>query len=97
MIRVGVSCLRWIASCYGVYAFGLVTVQALNGAGDTSTPTLINFVAYWLWQIPFAWYAAHRLGWGPDGVFIAIASSETVLALLAIWAFRRGTWKIRQV
>jgi Na+-driven multidrug efflux pump len=97
VIRVGASCLRWIASCYGVYAFRLVMIQALNGAGDTNTPTLINFVAYWLWQIPFAWYAAHVLAWGPTGVFVAIASAETMLAVLAIWVFRRGTWKTRQV
>lgn len=97
VIRIGGSCLRWIASCYGIYAFGLVMIQALNGAGDTNTPTLINFVAYWLWQIPFAWYAAQVLGWGPKGVFIAIASAETLLAVLAIWVFRRGAWKLRQV
>ncbi|MDX1999151.1 MAG: MATE family efflux transporter [Thermoanaerobaculia bacterium] len=97
VIRIGASCLRWIASCYGIYAFGLVMIQALNGAGDTNTPTLINFVAYWVWQIPFAWYAAQVLGWGPNGVFIAIASAETLLAVLAIWVFRRGAWKLRQV
>lgn len=97
VIRVGVSCLRWIASCYGIYAFGLVMIQALNGAGDTNTPTLINFIAYWLWQIPFAWYAAHQLGWGPTGVFVAIATAETMLAILAIAAFRRGKWKTKVV
>lgn len=97
VIRIGAACLRWIASCYGIYAFGLVMIQALNGAGDTNTPTLINLVAYWLWQIPFAWYAAHRLGWGPNGVFVAIATAETVLATMAIWVFRRGRWKLQKV
>jgi putative MATE family efflux protein len=97
VIRIGAACLRWIASCYGIYAFGLVMIQALNGAGDTNTPTLINLVAYWLWQIPFAWYAAHRLGWGPNGVFVAIATAETVLAAMAIWVFRRGKWKLQKV
>lgn len=95
--EMGALALRWIASCYVFYAYGLVLMQALNGAGDTSTPTLLNFLCYWVWQIPVAWWFARHTGLGAEGVFLAIATSETLFALLAIAIFRRGKWKLRRV
>jgi Na+-driven multidrug efflux pump len=97
VMAVGVSCLRWVASCYGVYAFGLVMIQALNGAGDTTTPTILNLVFYWLWQIPVGWALAVPGGMGPTGVFIGLASSEVLLGIAGILVFRRGRWKQRKV
>jgi putative MATE family efflux protein len=97
VMAVGVSCLRWVASCYVVYAFGLVMIQALNGAGDTVTPTILNFVFYWLWQIPVGWALAVPGGLGPSGVFIALASSEVLLGIAGILVFRRGRWKTQRV
>jgi Na+-driven multidrug efflux pump len=75
----------------------MVMVQALNGAGDTDTPTLINFCCFWLFQIPLAWWLAQAQGLGPRGVFVAIPLAETLLALAALWVFRRGRWKTRAV
>jgi Na+-driven multidrug efflux pump len=86
-----------VASCYVVYAFGLVMIQALNGAGDTVTPTILNFVFYWLWQIPVGWALAVPGGLGPSGVFIALASSEVLLGIAGILVFRRGRWKTQRV
>ncbi|HUO87461.1 MAG TPA: MATE family efflux transporter [Thermoanaerobaculia bacterium] len=97
VIEVGASCLRWVASCYVVFAYGLVMIQAFNGAGDTTTPTILNLLCYWIWQLPVAWVLAVPAGLGPSGVFIAIASSEILLGLAGIVLFRRGKWKERVV
>jgi Na+-driven multidrug efflux pump len=97
VVPVAAQGLRWIGLCYSAYAYGLVMVQAFNGAGDTDTPTLLNFACYWLWQIPVAWLLARNAGLGPRGVYLAIASSEILLAAAGVWLFRRGRWKSRRV
>jgi Na+-driven multidrug efflux pump len=97
ILEVGSECLRILSYGYLFYALGMVMEQAFNGAGDTMTPTFINFVCYWLCQIPLAWYLAVSLGMGPRGVFWAIMVSETLLAVVGVAFFRRGRWKQRQV
>ena len=93
VIQQGVLCLRIICLGYIFYAYGMVIGQAFNGAGDTVTPTLINFVAFWMLQIPISYVLAKLFNWGPVGVYWGIAISESLLALIAIAVFRRGKWK----
>ncbi|HSB12731.1 MAG TPA: MATE family efflux transporter [Blastocatellia bacterium] len=93
----GVACLRFISYGYIFYAYGMVIVQSFNGAGDTNTPTLINLFCYWLIQIPLAYALAVPFGFGAEGVFAAITIAESLLAVVAIVAFRRGRWKTREV
>jgi putative MATE family efflux protein len=97
VLRYGVSCLRICSYGYPAYAWGMVMVQAFNGAGDTWTPTWINLGCYWLFQIPFAWALALPLGLGTTGVFVGIAAAESMLAVAGMLAFRRGRWKARQI
>ncbi len=97
VIEIGVLCLQIVCLGYVFFAFGMVIVQSLIGAGDTLSPTLINFVCFWLIEIPLAYYLAKSLAWGPSGVFWAIAISESILAVVAIFVFRRGRWKRMKV
>jgi putative MATE family efflux protein len=97
VLRYGVSCLRWVSYGYPFYAWGMVMEQAFNGAGDTYTPTIINLFCYWVFQLPFAYLMAHSAGFGPTGVFVAIAAAESLLAVAALLVFRRGRWKHRVV
>lgn len=94
---VGARCLRIISLGYPFYAWGMVMVQAFNGAGDTNTPTVINFFCYWLFQIPLAYGLAHMTGLEETGVFVAVAVAESVLAVVGVLVFRRGGWKSREV
>ena len=97
IIPYGIDCLRIIAYGYGLMAYGTVMVHAFNGAGDTYTPSLINFCCYWLFQIPLAYFLAVPVGLDAKGVFIAVALTESMLAVVAITVFRRGKWKLYKV
>jgi putative MATE family efflux protein len=97
IIPFGVDCLRYVSYGYVFYAYGMVMVQAFNGAGDTTTPTIVNLFCYWLWQIPLAYVLALPLGLGPRGVFVAIAISESTLAVAGVLLFRRGRWKQQMI
>lgn len=93
----GISCLRFVSYGYGFYGLGMIMVQAFNGAGDTMTPTKINFVCYWVLQIPMAYWLATQANLGPDGVFMAITIAESLLAVVGWLIFRRGGWKTKVV
>jgi len=93
----GVNALRIVALGFVFYAYGMVLAAAFNGAGDTLTPTLLNFVSFWLWEIPLAYVLAKTLGLGPRGVYASITIAFSTFALLGAVVFRRGKWKERKV
>lgn len=97
VVANGALCLQIIAIGYVFYAYGMVVSQAFNGAGDTKTPTKINFVSFWMFQLPIAYVAALVLDWGATGVFVAITAAEVLLAIMAIVWFKKGNWKRVQV
>ena len=90
-------CLRIVSGGLLFYAFGTVLPHAFNGAGDTSTPTLINLVCIWLLQIPLAWVLSVPMGLGPLGAFLAITIGYCALGVMCAVLFRRGHWKTRRI
>lgn len=96
-LEAGSMALRIIAAGYVFYGYGMIIAQAINGAGDTRTPSLLNFICFWLIETPLAWLLALHWGWGQAGVYYSIVIAESVLALAAIWVFRRGKWKTVKV
>lgn len=97
IMRHGTACLRILGIGYPMYAVGMIIIQAMNGAGDTRTPSVMNFVCFWLLQIPLAWTLARVAGLGPSGVFWAIVISESMLTVLGVLVFRRGRWRTLKV
>lgn len=95
--RFGALSLQIIGSGYVFYGIGMIMIQALNGAGDTKTPTWINFVCFWLFQIPLGYLLAKTFNLGPLGAFLAIPIAETLIALIAWYYFKRGKWKLVEV
>lgn len=95
--QVAASALRIISSGYIFYAWGMVAIQAFNGAGDTVTPTLINLFCFWACQLPIAWWLAFHTPMRSNGIFAAITISQSTIAVTGMLAFRRGKWKLQKV
>ncbi|MCW5978368.1 MAG: MATE family efflux transporter [Bryobacteraceae bacterium] len=97
VVPYAVDCL-WIVGCGNIaYAFGMVMVQAFNGAGDTVTPTIINVIGFWLIEIPLAWTLAFPAGLEVRGVYIAIPIAELIITLMGAAMFIRGRWKLKKI
>ncbi|MCD4711075.1 MAG: MATE family efflux transporter [Bacteroidales bacterium] len=97
VMRSGVSCLRVVSFGFFVYALGQVMVNAINGAGDTATPVWINFIAFWMLEIPLAFLFTKVMGLHIQGVCYAILIADTALTLIALAVFRRGKWKLKVI
>jgi putative MATE family efflux protein len=93
VIENGALCLRIIAAGYIFYGYGMVVINSFNGAGDTKTPTYINFICFWIFQLPFAYLMALTFNFGPVGVFLAITLAEVLIAVIGIVWFKKGYWK----
>jgi putative MATE family efflux protein len=93
VLQSGIQCLQIVSLGYIFYAYGMVVAQSFNGAGDTRTPTILNFFGFWMFQIPLAYCLAVLAGFGPTGVYAAISIAESAIAIVGILLFRRGTWK----
>ena len=89
----GTLALRVIGSGYIFYGVAMVMIQALNGAGDSRTPTWINLAGFWFFQIPLAYLLSETFHKGPLGAFIAVPVAETFIALAGFYFFRKGNWK----
>jgi putative MATE family efflux protein len=95
--RIAVDAIRIVSLGYIFYGIGMVMMNAFNGAGDTWTPTWINLIGFWFFQIPLGYVLAKFLNMGPEGVFIAIPVAETCIAIAAFLIFRKGKWKLKKV
>src|SRR5438445_509994 len=97
VLPLAVSCLR-IVSCGNIgYAYGMVMLQAFNGAGDTITPTIVNFFGFWLLEIPLAYWLAIRLQMQSKGAFWAIVIAEAAIAGASAVLFKQGRWKRQKI
>jgi len=97
VVRIGADCLRIITYGIVLYGWGMVGVQAFNGAGDTLTPLWINIGSFWLLKIPLAYGLAISFEWGPDGIWYAVTAAYGFQAAVAMALFRVGRWKKREL
>ena len=87
VVRVGATLLLVAAAFQLFDGVQVVTTGALRGAGDTKTPMLANFVAYWFIGIPLGYFLCFRLGWGALGIWIGLCIGLMIIgsALLITW------------
>jgi Na+-driven multidrug efflux pump len=97
VVPLGAACLRIISYGNLGYAYFMVMMQAFNGAGDTVTPTIVNFFGFWLLEIPLAYWLAIPLHMRSNGAFFAIAIAESAMALVSAILFRQGKWKKKKI
>jgi putative MATE family efflux protein len=97
VVPLGVACLRIISYGNLGYAYFMVMMQAFNGAGDTITPTIVNFFGFWLFEIPLAYCLALPLHMRSNGVFFSIAIAESSMAVASAILFKQGRWKKQKI
>lgn len=97
VVPLGTACLRIISYGNVGYAYGMVMLQAFNGAGDTVTPTIVNLFGFWLLEIPLAYWLAIPMHLRSNGAFIAIVIAEGAIAATSAILFKRGRWKAQQI
>jgi putative MATE family efflux protein len=97
VIPIAAVALRTFACGNVGYAYGMVMLQAFNGAGDTVTPTIVNFFGFWVLELPLAWLLAKTAGMRAEGAFLAIVIAECAMAVAGIVLFRQGKWKKKKI
>ncbi|MFA9371968.1 MAG: MATE family efflux transporter [Labilibaculum antarcticum] len=97
IVSNGIQALQIISLGFVFYGLGMVLLNAINGAGDTRTPTYFNLISFWIIEIPLAYFLAIQLGWDQKGVFYSIIIAEMTLTLIAFFWFKQGKWKLMKV
>jgi Na+-driven multidrug efflux pump len=97
VVPIAALALRTL-SCGNVgYAYGMVMLQAFNGAGDTLTPTWVNFFGFWVLELPLAWVLSVSLNLRAEGGFLSVVIAECAMAVAGVVLFRRGRWAGKQI
>ncbi len=66
-----------------------VATGALRGAGDTRTPMLCHFTAYWIIGLPLGAWLCFRRGWGALGLWIGLSLALILIGIVLLIVWRR--------
>ncbi len=97
VLPYAINCLRIVSYGFFFYGVGMVLEASFNGAGDTWTPTFLNFFVFWVFEIPLAYLLAYNFGFKAEGVFWAIFLAFSMLTIVSSIFFKRGKWKLKKV
>jgi len=71
-----------------------VATGALRGAGDTRTPMLCHFTAYWIIGLPLGAWLCFRRGWGALGLWVGLSLALILIGIVLLVVWRS---KVRQL
>jgi MATE family multidrug resistance protein len=66
-----------------------VATGCLRGTGDTRTPMMCHFAAYWLLGLPLGTYLCFRCHWGALGLWVGLSFSLILIGILLLIFWRR--------
>jgi MATE family multidrug resistance protein len=66
-----------------------VATGALRGAGDTRTPMLCHFTAYWVIGLPLGAWLCFRRSWGAFGLWAGLSLALILIGIVLLIVWRR--------
>ena len=90
-LRLAVAYLKIAAISEPFLALGMGLVGALQGAGETMSPTVLTTVTMIFIRLPLAWLLLKN--YGLDGAWWAMSLSTILQGLCVIVVFRQGRWQ----
>jgi MATE family, multidrug efflux pump len=71
-----------------------VATGALRGAGDTRTPMLCHFTAYWIIGLPLGAWLCFRRGWGAFGIWSGLSLALILIGIVLLLVWRRVSMRL---
>lgn len=71
-----------------------VATGALRGVGDTRTPMLCHFTAYWIIGLPLGAWLCFRRGWGAFGLWAGLSLALILIGIVLLFVWRQ---RVRQL
>jgi len=96
VIRAGAALLT-VAAFFQLFdGIQTVVTGALRGSGDTRTPMICHFVAYWLIGLPLGYVLCFNYRMGARGLWIGLSLALILigLALLGVWIRRVRSFEV---
>lgn len=110
VIAETVLLIRWLCATEVMFAYSMVMIGAMQGAGDTIRPMWITIISLWGMRVPLAFLLALPagtpvfgialplgFGLGAVGAWSAMSVTQAVQGVLSLWAFKLGAWKLARV
>lgn len=74
-------------------ALGMVLTGALQGAGETASPTRVTLLTMVLFRVPVGWFVLYHTPFGIPGAWWVMTTSTILQGICMVIIFRQGRWR----
>lgn len=74
-------------------AGNIVLARALQAAGDIRFTIILSIICVWTVAVSGGWLLGIHLGWGLEGIWIAMTADECFRAVVSYLRWRSGKWR----